>query len=118
MASPTQITIQASAAINLSNLADKGSSATKVNLSPGKFAVTLSNDNMQFKANTPVLQVIIFNCSPLQTKSYESWFSTVDASGGTVLTAAEGQPLYVFIVDHMSISDNTGKATVTFTPLF
>lgn len=117
MASPTQITIQAAQAINLSNLADSGSSAVKVNLAPGKYAVTLSNDNMQFKANTPVQQVIIFNLSPLQTQKYETWFTTVDTSSGTVLTAAEGQPLYVFIVDHVNIRDNTGKATVTFTPL-
>jgi hypothetical protein len=117
MTSPTQITIKASSAINLTSLADSGSSATKVNLPQGKYAVTLSNDTMLFRPGAPVQQVIIFDVSPVVTKSFEKWFYTVNTSEGTVLNVTEGEPLYVFIVDHQSIKDNSGQATVTFTPL-
>ena len=117
MTAPTQITIKASSAINVTSLADKGSSATKVSLPQGKYAVTLSNDTMQFRSGIQVQQVIVFNVSPTETKSFEKWFYTVNESEGTVLYVVEGHPLYVFIVDHQSIADNSGQATVTFTPL-
>ena len=117
MTAPTQITIKAASAINVTNLADSGSSATKVNLPAGKYAVTLSNDTMQFRAGISVQQVIVFNVSPTDTKSFDKWFYTVNASEGTVLNVAEGHPLYVFVVDHQSIKDNSVQATVTFTPI-
>ncbi|WP_030131501.1 hypothetical protein [Pseudomonas sp. QTF5] len=115
--SNTKITINAISAINLTNLSESGSGAIPVNLATGQYAVTLSEDTMQFRSDAYIQQVILFNTTPLKDGNYEKWFYTVNTSEGTVIKVDGGHPVYVFIVDHISISDNSGSATVTFIPI-
>ncbi|MDD0975497.1 hypothetical protein [Pseudomonas fontis] len=117
--STTTITINALSAINLTKLSESGSGATQVNLAPGKYAVTLSENTMKFNSGSTALiqQVILFTTSPTIDKNYEKWFYTVNASEGTVIKVEADRPVYVFIVDHLLVSDNSGSAKVTFTPI-
>jgi hypothetical protein len=115
--SATKITINANSAINLTNISESGSGATLVNLTTGKYAVTLSEDTMKFGGNAYIQQVILFNTTPLKDGEYEKWFYTVNTSEGTVIKVDGDYPVYVFIVDQLSVSDNSGSATVTFTPI-
>ncbi|MGA8134245.1 hypothetical protein HX870_10100 [Pseudomonas gingeri] len=117
--STTQITINANSAINLTNISESGSGATPVNLATGKYAVTLSDDTMKFNSGSSVYiqQVILFNTTPLKDGNYEKWFYTVNTSEGAVIKVDGDYPVYVFIVDQIQVSDNSGSATVTFTPI-
>jgi hypothetical protein len=108
----TTVTVQATSAINLTGI------VSPVNLSPGQYAITLQNDTMTYRTSSiPVQQVIVFNTAPLKTGNYEKWFYTVNTSEGTVITVQSGQPVYAFIVDQISSTDNTGSVNVVFTPL-
>ena len=87
------------------------------NLPQGQYAVTLKSDNLTYKSGVACQQVIVFNTAPLLTGNYEKWFYTVNTSEGTVMTVQAGQPVYVFIVDQVTSTDNTGSVNVVFTPL-
>ncbi|MEW7854732.1 hypothetical protein AB2M95_02380 [Pseudomonas chlororaphis] len=115
--SNTKITINALSAINLTNLSESGSGAIPVNLAAGQYAVTLSEDTMQFRPNLYIHQVILFNTTSHKDGSCEKWYSTVNTSEGTTIKVDGNKPVYVFIVDHYSVHDNSGSATVTFTPV-
>ncbi|CAI8807607.1 hypothetical protein [Pseudomonas chlororaphis] len=115
--STTKITLDAISAINLTNLSESGSGAIPVNLATGKYAVTLSEDTMQFRAGLYVQQVILFSTTPSKDGNYEKWFYTVNTSEGTVIKVNGDYPVYVFIVDHYTVRDNSGSTTVTFTPV-
>lgn len=113
----TKVMLNALSAINLTNLSESGSGATPVNLAAGQYAVTLSEDTMQFKANTYIQQVILFNPTPHKDGSCEKWYYTISTSEGTTIEVDGTRPVYVFIVDHYNVRDNSGNATVTFTPV-
>lgn len=114
--SSTSVTIQATSAINLTSIP---SNVITVNLPAGKYAVTLANDSMKYNSGSQVYiqQVILFNTAPLETANYEKWFYTVNTSEGTVISVAQNQPVYVFIVDQITSDDNSGSANVNFTPI-
>ncbi|AZC63951.1 hypothetical protein [Pseudomonas chlororaphis] len=116
--STTKITINALSAINLTNLSESGSGAITVNLATGKYAVTLSEDTMKYGSGSAYIQqVILFSTTPLKDGNYEKWFYTVNTSEGTVIKVDGDYPVYVFIVDQLNVRDNSGSATVTFTPV-
>ncbi|QOZ84239.1 MULTISPECIES: hypothetical protein [Chromobacterium] len=117
MSAAKQLTIQGTGAINLSNIS-AGGSAPSIKLPSGKYAVTLTSD-VNYHDGSPVFcqQAILFNCAPLNTGDYEKWFYVLNTTEGCIIKAEENQPVYAFIVDQVNSADNTGSATVTFTPI-
>ncbi|WP_044563821.1 hypothetical protein [Azospirillum sp. B4] len=115
MSTPISIVLQAKSAINLSDLSASGSGAVQVKgLQAGAYSVTLKNDTMQFRSGIKVNQIIIFNTSPVTTGDYIRWYYLVNTVEGIVMNYDGSGSVYVFIVDHGTVADNTGSVTVNF----
>jgi hypothetical protein len=112
------VELQASSAINLTDLSASGSGAVKVTgLQAGAYSVTLHDDTMKFRDDIKVNQVIIFNTSPVTTGDYIRWYYLVNTVEGIVMNYDGTGSVYVFIVDHINVKDNTGSVKINFSPI-
>ncbi|HAA24246.1 MAG TPA: hypothetical protein DCR93_02645 [Cytophagales bacterium] len=62
-------------------------------------------------------QVLIFSTAPLGSGDADRWYFAPTQAGGAIIESDGVNPIYTFIVDQLNSKDNTGEATVTFTPI-
>lgn len=119
MANTTQtITILGTQTINLQNITLPGSAAPSVTFpETGQVSVSLVSDVKYSGSTWPLNQVLLFNTAPLVSGDYYRWFYTANTAEGITMNVTAGQPIYAFIVDQVTSSDNTGSMTLTFTPV-
>lgn len=111
-----QVIIQATDAINLDNIS-AGGTAKELILPVGTHTVSFTGDLNFNGANLLLQQIFVFGTAPLTTGNPQGWYFVVD-QGQEVLIESDGiNPTYVFLVDQVDIADNTGAATVVFTPI-
>ncbi|HAA16348.1 MAG TPA: hypothetical protein DCE41_33455 [Cytophagales bacterium] len=114
--SSVEVTIKGKSTINLSGI-DVVKDQCKV-LDRGWYKATLSSSIYFNKAETlPLKQVFLFSGSPATTEEFNQWYFLLTEGGEVVFYSDGEKPIYTFAVDKVSSADNTGEATVTFTPL-
>lgn len=112
------ITLQGTQTINLQDITLPGSAAPSVTFpETGQVSVSLESDVKYCGSEWPLNQVFLFNTAPLQSGDYYRWFYVANTAEGITMNVTAGQPIYAFIVDQVTSSDNTGAMTVTFTPV-
>ena len=109
-----QVVVQGTDAINFSGMSNVKSFIPSED---GEYAVQSKSTVFYHHGDFPLHQVLIFNTAPLNTGDSEKWYFSVSNKQGITVTGKAGKPIYVFLVDQVSSTDNTGSATVTFTKL-
>ena len=114
--SPVALTLQGTSALNLSNYSTQTQVFTPT--VSGEYAIS-ANVSVNFHGSQlPLSQALIFNTAPLATGNSYMWYLVVSNGNGATAQLTANNPVYVFLVDQVDSTDNTGSAIVTFTPLF
>lgn len=113
--SPVTVTLQGTQALNLTNHAQNTQIFTPT--VSGEYAIS-ANVNVNFHlSQLPLSQAFIFNTAPLATGNSYMWYLVVSNGNGVTAQLTAGNPVYVFLIDQVDSTDNTGTASVTFTLL-
>jgi hypothetical protein len=115
--SPVTVTLNGTQAFNLTNHSGNVTKFTPPQ--DGEYLVQ-ANVSVNFHLQKlPLRQVFLFSTAPLTTGDSYSWYFAVGSGGGNGITIqlTMGNPIYVFLVDQVDSTDNTGTASVTFTYL-
>ena len=116
-------TIDGTSAINLSNTSGSTASVvfdetTQPNIVDNqRYAVTISGAVTYQGAKMPLKQAFVFNTRPLTDADYYDWYHLVSVDSSADVTFTKGNPIYIFLVDQVTSSDNTGSFKITFTPI-
>lgn len=118
------LTLEGTGAINLDDLT-LGGEVKSIKLGTGDYIAKLENTDITINSDKKAYldQVILFNTTAHvegheNGQKEDAFYYVVDFENkdGVKVHVWNDRPIYAFIVDHVSSSDNTGSATVTFTP--
>jgi hypothetical protein len=113
--SPVTLTLNGTQAINLSQI--PGNTQIFTPSVSGEYAISASVNVNFHNDELPLSQAMIFNTAPLETGNSYMWYLVVSNGSGATAQLTQGCPVYVFLVDQVDSTDNTGTASVTFTLL-
>lgn len=131
MATPISVTVQGKSAFNfskytsnpISSATDTPLVGTAVFTEPGKYVASLTSDIEFAGKSLPLQQVLLFSTTEVCEDNVNplKWYYVLN-EGTDIVVEINGKKgagvqntVYVFLVDQVSVTDNTGSATVTFT---
>lgn len=106
------VTVKGIEAINFTGMSNVKSFTPSAD---GVYAITLKSNVTLNYGKLPVNQVFLFNTTHPSNNSGDDWYLDISTQQGATVHCTAGKPIYVFLVDHMNVGDNTGQADVTFT---
>lgn len=115
--SPVTVSLNGTQALNLSSFPSNVAKFTPPQ--DGEYLVQ-ANVSVNFHLDKlPLRQAFLFSTAPLTTGDSYKWYFAVGSGSGSGITIklTANNPIYVFIVDQVDSTDNTGTASVTFTYL-